>query len=528
MLKCGDLSLDWQRAELRRGDELCHVEPQVFRLIQHLVENRNRVVSKDELFEEIWDGRVVSESTLNSRINAARRAFGDDGRTQGIIRTVTRRGFRFVGIVEDAEQQESVQNSDIDDTNGAAKSPSTAWDIGKPSMVVLPFENLSNDADPEFFADGMTDEITTLLSMVPGTFVISRNSANAYRGKTIDPHEISHELGVRYILEGSIRASGRRIRVSCECTDAASRNNIWAENFDRDLEDVFAVQAEIAQGVVAALDARLLLAEADLIRHRQPTDLNAWDNIIAAKVKMHASEREDMDEAEPYARRALELDPNYGEAHAVLAHILAWRSYNGWCEDIKETARDCISHSDQALRYAPGNPAVLSDIGFARFWLGRPKESLPYLQRSMELNPNSALTCAQYGCALAVHGRTEEGMAYCDLAIRLSPKDPMEYFFRFCMAAAHQFHGDHVGAKQAAELSLRLNPNVCWAYAILASSNIRLGEIEEAKRAIEKVCSMSSAAIPNLFRAWSEDTLWHLHADPILEVYDGPLPERTK
>ncbi len=526
MLKCGDILLDWERAELHRNGELCHVEPQVFDVIKYLIENRNRVVSKDDLFEAIWDGRIVSESTLNSRINAARRVFGDDGKSQSVIRTVARRGFRFVGTVEEVTQSGVASNSIADASDGTGEPRNAIEYYGKPSLVVLPFENLSSDTGQEFFADGMTDEITTLLSMVPGTFVISRNSANAYKGRLIDSRLVSSELGVRYILEGSVRTSGRQIRVSCKCTDATSRNHIWAESFDRELEDVFAVQAEIAQGIVAALDARLLLAEGDLIRRRRPIDLNAWGSIIAAKLKMHASDREDLDAAEPFARRALELDPDYGDAHAVLAHILAWRSYNGWCEDIKETARDCIRHSELALRYAPGNPAVLSDIGFARFWLGRPKESLPYLQRSMNLNPNSALTCAQYGCALAVHGRTEEGMAYCDRAIRLSPRDPMEYFFRFCMAAAHQFHGDHVGAKRAAELSLHLNPNVCWAYTILASSCIRLGELEEAQRAIDKVCSMSSAAIPNLFRAWSEGTLWHRHADPILELYDGPLPQR--
>lgn len=513
--------LDTELYELRRNGSVCPVEPQVFDLLKHLVENRDRVVTKDELIDVIWKGRIVSDSTLTSRVKSARRAVGDNGSRQALISTFRGRGFRFIGEV-------TAHNG-----SGEASTPGDRPDAVATRrkdvrcVAVLPFENLTVEQEDDYFADGTTDEIINLLSMVPGMLVIAHNSTLPYKGRRIDLDTVAEELGVRYILKGTVQKSDGRIRVTAQCIDAESGSPIWGNHFDSQPGSIFEVQDEIAAGIVGALQAGLLLAEAAIVKRTPPEALDAWGNLANAKVKLFAYEREDINKAEPYARSAIEIDPNYGEAHALLCHLLAWRSYNGWCDDPKHVARESLDHAARALTLAPNNAAVLADVGFARMWIGRPKQCLPFLQRSIGLNPNSALASAQYGAALAVNGETEKGIAYCRRAFRLSPNDPMQYFFQFCLAFALQIQGDHAAARAAAEASLQLNPNICWAYTILASSCVSLGELDEARRLIETVTAMSETAVPNLFRAWSEGTLWRVHADPLLEVYDGPLPKRA-
>ncbi len=529
----GDCELDIGLYELRRDGSRTPVEPQVFDLLKHLIENRDRVVTKEELLDAVWDGRIVSDSTLTSRIKSARRAVGDDGSRQALISTFRGRGFRFIGDVSENDGSSGavdpidVGNPFEGSSKGKRPNETATWHNAVRSVAVLPFENKTTEPTEDYFADGTTEEIINLLSIVPGLLVIAHNSTLPYKKQRIDTGKIAEELGVRYILKGTVQKSGKRIRVMASCIDTENGAQIWGNHFDSRLGDIFEVQDEIAGGIVGALQVGLLLAEAAVIKRTPPDALDAWGNLVNAKVKLFAYEREDINKAEPYARRAIEIDPNYGEAYALLCHLLAWRSYNGWCTDPKEVARESLSHAATAMTLSPNNAAVLADVGFARMWIGRPKQCLPFLERSIGLNPNSALACAQYGAALAVNGDPEKGIEYCRQAFRLSPNDPMQYFFQFCLAFALQIQGDHKAARVAAEASLQLNPNICWAYTILASSCVRLGEIDEAKRLIETVTAMSETAVPNLFRAWSDGTNWSVHADPLLKVYDGPLPKRV-
>src|SRR5262245_6679994 len=217
--------LDTDRRELRRGDELVALEPQVFDVLIYLIENRDRVVSKDDLIASVWAGRIVSESTLTSRINAVRKAIGDTGEKQNLIRTFARKGFRFVAPVE-VRNEEPTATPDKQDGLAPAVPQ-------KPSIAVLPFANMSGDSEQDSFVDGLTEEIITALSRVRWFFVIARGSTFAYRSSDISPEEISRELGVRYILMGSVRRAGERVRV----IDGNSRSNVWARTYDRDLSD---------------------------------------------------------------------------------------------------------------------------------------------------------------------------------------------------------------------------------------------------------------------------------------------------
>jgi len=397
-------------------------------------------------------------------------------------------------------------------------------DDDKPSIAVLPFNNMSTDPEQEHFADGMTEDLITHLSTVPDLFVIARNSTFTYKGQSVDVRDVARDLGVRYVLEGSIRKAGNRIRVTAQFIDALTGGHIWAANYDRDLEDIFAVQDEVTSGIVGALQSRLLLAEAQYLKRKPPETLDAWGNVVNAKVKLFAFRQDDIKAAEPFARRAVEVAPDYPEANAVLGHIMAWRCWNGWTDDLKEHAREAVRLCELAVRQDPNDPSVLIDVGFALWWIGRIDQAVPHIKRAAELNPNSPIAVAMHGYALSAQGFHEEGLALCEKSFRLSPKDPMEYLYLTLLGAA-QFHaGRYPEARETLERSIQINAGMTLSTAFLASTCVRLGDLDAGKAAVSFATSLSETAIPNLFRARPKTARWHELTDPIREIYDGPLP----
>src|SRR5579871_6757881 len=247
-----DCAIDQAKRELTRAGESIHLEPQVFDLLVFLIANRERVVSKDELLSAVWGGRIVSESTLGSRINAARAAIGDDGQRQHLIRTVARKGVRFIGQVAN-----ETETGKLADTSALASAPAGPGE-GKPAIAVLPFVNASGDPEQEYFADGLSEDIITDLSSVSSLFVVARHTVLSYKGRSASLQEIARDLGVCYVLEGSVRKADGRLRITAQLVDGHTGGQIWAERYDRGREDVFHLQDEISQSIVAALKVRLL------------------------------------------------------------------------------------------------------------------------------------------------------------------------------------------------------------------------------------------------------------------------------
>ena len=244
-----EYTLDANQRELRRGQTAIDLEPKVFDLLSYLLEHHDKVVSRDELIASVWSGRIVSESALASCINAARAAIGDDGVAQRLIKTFPRKGVRFVGNAQkiNAKEQKEQAELQVDETLALPD---------KPSIAVLPFQNLSNDPDQEYFADGMVDDIITGLSRIRWLFVIARNSSFAYKGKGLEVTQVGRELGVRYVLDGTVRKAGDRIRVSTQLIEAKTAGHLWGERYERHLQDIFVLQDEITMSVLGAIEPK--------------------------------------------------------------------------------------------------------------------------------------------------------------------------------------------------------------------------------------------------------------------------------
>jgi len=270
-----EYAFDTDRRELYRGADLVSVAPQVFDLLDYLIRNRERVVSKDDLINAIWNGRIVSDGALTTRLNVARSAIGDSGDEQRLIKTLPRKGFRFVGTVREAQGPTGVEVAD-----SPVEPPRPTLTLpNKPSIAVLPFTNLSSDPEQEYFADGVVEDITMALSRFPWLFVIARNSSFTYKGRAVDVKQVGRELGVRYVLEGSVRKAGNRIRIAGQLIDAETGAHLWADRFEGALEDVFDLQDHVTASVVGAIAPKLQHAEIRRAR-RKPTENLDWRRFV--------------------------------------------------------------------------------------------------------------------------------------------------------------------------------------------------------------------------------------------------------
>jgi TolB-like protein len=356
LFQFANFSIDTDRRELRGAAGVIHVEPQVFDLLLHFVQNANRVISKDELIEQIWKGRVISNAALNSRINSARRAIGDNGRQQALIRTIQRRGFLLAAEVT---TRTSEQLSFVTESTARLMSESPTLKVpDKPSIAVLQFQNLSGDPEQEYFADGVVEDIITGLSRIKWLFVIARNSSFTYKGHAVDVKRVSRELGVRYVLEGSVRKAGERVRISTQLVEAETGVHLWAERYDRRLEDIFALQDEITLNVIGAIEPSLRDAEIRRVERKRPDNLDAYDLVLRAIPQVYVAMPENATNAMPVLERALALEVDYPAAQGLLAwchEILFVRA--GFKEDNRVAA---IRHARAAVTHGRDDATALS------------------------------------------------------------------------------------------------------------------------------------------------------------------------
>ena len=375
---------DTDRRELHRGADVVSVAPQVFDLLDYLIRNRERVVSKDDLINAIWNGRIVSDAALTTRLNVARTAIGDSGEEQRLIKTLPRKGFRFVGPVVEAQGPGGAATVD-----NSIELPKPALTLpNKPSIAVLPFTNLSGDPEQDYFADGMVDEITTALSRFKSLFVIARNSSFTYKGRAVDIKQVGRELGVRYVLEGSVRKSARKVRITGQLIDAMTGAHLWSDRFEGDLSDVFALQDEVTVNVVSAIQPKLLQTEMDLAA-RRPNNLSAYDLCLRAQHQQSWT-RGGSAESLRLASRALEIDPRCGFAATLAGECHLRNARHRWAADPKSEIAEGFRFLRLALSIDGNATLALSMLGRATAaFLGDFDTAKEMVDRAVALNPNS-------------------------------------------------------------------------------------------------------------------------------------------
>jgi TolB-like protein/Tfp pilus assembly protein PilF len=501
-------TLDTDRRELRRGAEPIAVEPQVFDLLVYLVRNRDRVVSKDDLVASIWGGRIVSESTLTSRINAARKAVGDSGKNQQMIRTISRRGLRFVGAVR--AQPDGPAPAEVPVPEEIHVLPRAALPLpDRPAIAVLPFTNMSDDPEQEYFSDGISEDLITALSKLRWFFVVARNSSFTYKGKAVHLKQIADELGVGYVVEGSVRKGGDRVRITVQLNDVVTGSHIWAERYDRDLADVFAVQDEITEAIVAAIEPQIYAAENFRARRKPPNSLDAWGLVMRALSHYWRVTRQDNIAAQALLEKAIAIDPNYGQAFGVLATSHSFCAHMGW-EEMATT----VPIAERAALAAVGADSedpwahhAMAGVHLAR---RRFDDSLSEFELALRLNPNFSLAQGYYGLALAYCARWEEADAAARRALRLSPRDPLSAIYYGVAAYARFGSCNYEEAMRLSREAIRQRGDFVGALRVLTAAAGMAGQAEVARLALQEL----RRAQPNISLAWIANEMpWRYTAD---------------
>jgi TolB-like protein len=482
----GDHVLDTERRELRRGAELVALEPQVFDLLVYLVRNRDRVVSKDDLIDGVWGGRVVSDSALTTRLNAARKAVNDSGAAQRIIRTLKRKGVRFVAEV--------TQDAILEASAVAPEPPLVLPD--KPSIAVLPFANLSGDPEQEYFADAMVEEIITALSRIRWLFVIARNSSFTYKGHVMDITRVGRDLGVRYVLEGSVRKVGGRVRITAQLIDATNGAHLWADRFDGSLEDVFELQDNVAASVAGVIEPALQAAEAARSAARPTTDLGAYDCYLRALVVFHPMTKEAVREALGLLEQAIAIDRNYGQSLAF-ATVCNMQFINySWAEDPAIARRKAVDLARRALQAPGDDPGVIASAAMVLAVFGQDIGTMMALtDHALALNPSSARGWYYSGFLRLMAGKPERAIELAEASLRLSPRARIGAVHTV-IGASHFLSRRLDEAKAKLLLALEETPNFPVPYRYLAACCAHMGRLDEARDVVTRLRAITPNVIP--------------------------------
>lgn len=446
-------------------------------LLRLLLECEGRPVSKEALFDAAWPRLAVEDSNLTVQIAALRRAFGEAGGAEW-IETLPRRGYRYVGPA-------------VVDASAPARAPSASPPAlpDKPSVAVLPFTNMSDDPQQDYFSDGMVEDIIAGLSRIKWLFVIARNSSAAYKGTSADPKRVGRELGVRYLVQGSVRKDGGRVRISAQMIEAESGHQFWSERFDRPLDDVFALQDEIALNVVSAIEPTLRRAELERVRRKRPDSMDAYDLVLQAQPDVDSGMPAQVTKALVLLGRALAMEPTYALAHANAAmchHCLFLR--NGLQEDDR---RASVRYAETAIANGRDDSRALTLAGFSIGMDGHDRAAaFTALDAALVISPSSALTYILGSVMLAWGGEAERAIDWSERGMRLSPRDPWAFAAFDAQALSHFHAGRYEQAAQAAYKSVQSNPAHSITYVQLAAALSRLGRMQEAKAAAAKVMEL--------------------------------------
>lgn len=483
--------LDTEKVELRDNGAAVAVEPQVFALLHFLIENRDRVVSKDEIVAQVWDGRIVSDSAVSSRIKSARQAIGDDGSAQRFIRTAHRVGFRFVGDVQ------APAPARVTELIRPEPEPLVGIEETRPGIAVLPFRLVGVAGPYATIADALPDELIAQLSRLRWLFVIARGSTFRFSSANADITQIRSVLNVRYCLSGTVELRGPQMTVAVELGDADSGGVIWGETFRVEVDGVHDVREEIVSAIINALELQIPLNEARRARLKAPENLDAWSAYHLGLQHMFRFNKADNDAATELFNRAVAKEPTFSRAYAGLSFTHFQDAFLHYGADVEASRARARSYAEQALEHDPLDPFGNLTMGRS-FWLrGDLEGSLPWLERANTLSPNYAQ--ARYAMAFAEPflGNGDSGQAHADVAIALSPLDPLLYGMRAARAFSHIVREDYASGAEWASLALR-SPGAHKLIPMIATVAHHLNGDDEQAR----ICAAAARAMdPTLSRA---------------------------
>lgn len=501
--------LDLGARELRRDGVPVALEPKVFDLLVCLISKRERVVSKEELNEAVWHGRIVSDAALDTCIKAARRAIGDDGKAQQKIRTLPRRGFRFVATVIERVPSASMQSvaasiaGDASPVSGS-EVPSDGPPLtlpDQPSIAVLPFENLSPQDDRFAFAEGLFRDITTRLGRARWLFVIARGSSSQFAVSRAQ--EAGARLAVRYIVQGSVQSRANRVRVNVALVDTVERVEVWAEIFDRSIDDVFAVQDEITDAIVLRVQSELELSERRRALLKPLASLTAWSAYHRACWHLDRHTPDDYDRAEQLFMHAARLDPGAARVFAGLSYVHRQRAFLELTSDRAGEVNQTYELAQRSLALDPNDAQAHWVMGRALMLRNDVRPALAEFEMATLLNPSFALGRYSVGLSSSMLGESEPSDAALAAAIRLSPIDPM----RFAMIATQALNAAHEGDLDRSTALIQLaasQPNAHYhivAIAALCNALTRQNSVAEHYR--HRLGALSPGyKSANLFRAF--------------------------
>jgi TolB-like protein/Tfp pilus assembly protein PilF len=440
--------LDTAKVELRKGGKVSPVEPQVFALLALLVENCERLVSKDEIIEKVWDGRIVSESAVASRIKSARKALGDDGKSQRCIKTIHGQGFRFVADVK-------VVRAEVADPGGG-KPAGQALDQGsRPSIAVLPFRLIGVAGSYGAIADALPHELITELARLRWLFVTARGSSFRLRGPDVDIGEVGRLLDVRYCLSGTVEIAGARLAVTVELIDTRDGGVVWADRFGRPVDDVHQIREEIRSQILTALEIQIPLHEAARARLTVTENLDAWSSYHLGLQHMYRFNRKDNAAATALFQQAVTRDPSFARAQAGLSFVHFQTAFMHYSDDLVGEIALARRFAVRGLELDPIDPFVNFTMGRS-FWLEGDLESgLAWLERATSISPNYAQGIYARAWTESMAGRALDGRKHVDLAMRLSPLDPLYYAMLGTRAFTHMIMGEDAEAAAWAERAAR-------------------------------------------------------------------------
>jgi TolB-like protein/Flp pilus assembly protein TadD len=467
--KFGPFVFDRERMTLSRDGEVLAIGGRGAALLAALIDAGGAVVGKEALMEAAWSGTIVEEGNLAVQIAALRKAMGGD--SESIIVTVPRVGYRLVAQEANTPEPEAG---------------------GRPLIAVLPFANLSSDPDQTFFADGVVEDIITALSRFRQFAVVARNSSFAYKDRAVDVRTAARELGVRYVLEGSVRRAGDRVRVTAQLIDADNGAHIWAEKFEGSTADIFDFQDRVAESVVGLLEPRIRLAEIERARRKRPDSLDAYDLYLRALPLVYSMEPADYVEALALLRRSIALDPNFALALAYAAWTTEKRLTWGLPPLGEDDQAECMRLGRAALLADPNDPIVLAITGWLSFVIeGDVETGLDVLRRAVDANPNNVVVLGLWGYANMLGGDPAAAIAIFQRALRLSPNAPDAFGSLTGIGTSYLMQGDFEAAIEWSLKSLATYNEWPMTYWTLIPAYAHLGRLAEARAAAEKLLAIA-------------------------------------